>query len=399
MRMDDDKRFMQRALELARKGLGHTRPNPVVGAVIVKDGKVIGEGYHEYFGGPHAEVNAFAHCAESPEGATLYVTLEPCCHTGKTPPCTDLIISKGVDRVVLAMTDPNPLVAGKGIRKLRDAGLFVTTGVLEDEAQRLNEIFVKFITAKKPFVLYKAAMSLDGKIACPSGESQWISSEESRRECHTLRGIYKGIMVGAGTVSKDNPLLTARTEGFEDPVRIIVDGHLSAPLSSKVFQNDGEVIVLTTSEADSEKIEKLENLGIEVIVADGEEKGVVDLEVAMTGLVLKGIDGILLEGGAETAAAALKAGIVDKVRLYVAPMIIGGHRAPGVIGGDGAESLRSAIGLYDIRTERCDVDLVVEGYVKPPLTETEWKEKEEEIKEAVGLSPEMATVPLEEKDE
>ena len=364
MRMDDDKRFMMRALDLARQGQGHTRPNPMVGAVIVKNGKVIGEGFHEIFGGPHAEVNAFNNCSESSKNATLYVTLEPCCHFGKTPPCADLIISKGIERVVIAMTDPNPLVSGKGIRKLREAGISVTTGVMEKDAASINEVFIKFITEKKPFVLYKAAMSLDGKTACPSGESQWISSEESRRESHTLRGMYKGIMVGAGTVIKDDPLLTARTEGFDDPVRIIVDGNLSAPLSAKVFQNKGDVIILTTSSGNPEKLEKLQNLGMDVIVADSDVPGVVDLEMAMTGLVLKGIDSILLEGGAETAASAFKAGIVDKVRIYVAPMIIGGEKASGLIGGEGAKTLQSAIKLYDTHMKCCDVDMVIEGYVK-----------------------------------
>ena len=180
MRIDDDKKFMARALELAANGMGHTRPNPMVGAVLVKDGEIIGEGWHEFYGGPHAEVNAFADCRADPAGATLYVTLEPCCHYGKTPPCADLIASKNLERVVVAMQDPNPLVSGKGIRKLKDAGIFVTTGVMEKEAQVLNEVFMKFITEKKPFVLYKSAVSMDGKTACHTGKSQWISSETTK---------------------------------------------------------------------------------------------------------------------------------------------------------------------------------------------------------------------------
>lgn len=189
MRIDEDRKYMARALELAVRGMGHTRPNPMVGAVIVKDGRVIGEGWHEQYGGPHAEVNAFNNCTEDPKGATLYVSLEPCSHYGKTPPCADLIIQKDIDRVVTAMVDPNPLVAGKGIRKLRDAGIFVTVGVMEKEAKELNEVFLKYIQKHKPFVLYKAAMSLDGKTTCHTGESKWISSEDSREEVHVLRGL------------------------------------------------------------------------------------------------------------------------------------------------------------------------------------------------------------------
>lgn len=363
MRMDDDRRFMARALELAALGAGHTRPNPLVGAVLVKDGIIIGEGWHKRFGDAHAEVNAFADCKEDTSGATLYVTLEPCCHYGKTPPCTDLIISKDVERVVIAMTDPNPLVSGKGIRALRDAGIFVTTGVLEKEAQQLNEIFVKFITRKKPFVLYKEALSLDGKTACHTGASQWISSKESREETHALRGIYSAIMAGAGTIKTDDPLLTARTEGLSDPVRIIVDGRLSCSLEAKVFQNPGRVIVLTTTKADSDKIKDFEEAGVEIICADSDEPGKVDLEAAMTGLAVKGIDSILLEGGAETAAAAFEAGIIDKIRFYLAPLLIGGAEAPGAVGGIGADVVSEAVFLENIRTERSGEDLVVEAYV------------------------------------
>lgn len=355
---------MSRALELAVRGMGHTRPNPMVGAVLVKDGRIIGEGWHEVYGGPHAEVNCFAHATEDPKGATLYVTLEPCSHYGKTPPCADLVVEKGVDRVVVAMEDPNPLVAGKGIRKLKEAGIFVTVGIMEEEAKKLNEVFLKYITQHKPFVLYKAAMSLDGKTACHTGDSQWISCEDSREEVHVLRGCYKGIMVGAGTILADNPQLTARTEGMIDPVRIIVDGHLSVPLKAKVFQEEGETIILTTTASDEGKRKALSDMGVDIIMTDGEEKGAVDLEAAMTGLALKGIDSILLEGGATLAASAFDAGIVDKVRIYTAPMIIGGVSAPGLIGGEGAETIPKAIRLRDIQTQMTGKDLVIEAYVE-----------------------------------
>lgn len=363
LRIDEDRKYMARALELALRGLGHTRPNPMVGAVVARDGCIIGEGWHEQFGGPHAEVNAFAHCSEDPEGATLYVSLEPCAHYGKTPPCVDLVIAKKVARVVIAMEDPNPLVAGKSIRKLKEAGISVTVGVLEEKARKLNEVFLKYITARKPFVLYKAAMSLDGKTACYTGESQWISGEASREEVHMLRGCYAGIMVGAGTILADNPRLTARTKGFADPVRIIVDGKLSVPPVAKVFREEGRVIIITTSASGEGRRKDFEDMGAEIILADSEENGKVDLSAAMTGLYLKGIDGILLEGGAELAASAFEAGIVDKVRIYVSPMIIGGKEAPGLVGGQGAASIPEAVKLKNISTEMSGEDLVVEAYV------------------------------------
>lgn len=363
LRIDEDRKYMARALELAVRGMGHTRPNPMVGAVIVKDGRVIGEGWHEQYGGPHAEVNAFNNCTEDPKRATLYVSLEPCSHYGKTPPCADLIIQKDIDRVVTAMVDPNPLVAGKGIRKLRDAGIFVTVGVMEKEAKELNEVFLKYIQKHKPFVLYKAAMSLDGKTACHTGESKWVSSEDSREEVHVLRGCYAGIMAGAGTILADNPLLTSRTEGMIDPVRIIVDGNLSVPLKAKVFQEPGKAIVLTTTSADETKRDALIKNGIDVIIADGDIKGKVDLSAAMTGLALKGIDGILLEGGATLAADAFEAGIVDKVRIYAAPILIGGKDAPGLLGGKGADTIPEAVRLKNITTLMSGSDLIIEGYV------------------------------------
>lgn len=363
MRFENDERYMRRALDLAANGLGHARPNPMVGAVLVKDGRIIGEGWHEQFGGPHAEVNAFSSCTEDPEGATLYVTLEPCAHYGKTPPCCELVIKKKVARVVCAMVDPNPLVAGKGLQQIREAGIAVTTGVLEQEVRRFNEVFIKYITEKRPFVLYKAAMSFDGKTACSTGESQWISTKASREQSHILRGSFAAIMVGAGTVTMDNPSLTARFEGFHDPIRIIVDGSLSVPLDANVFTLPGRVILVTTSGTDEAKRQALQDKGAEIILSDGEKPGEVDLAALMVGLALKGIDSVLLEGGATLAAAAFKADIVDKIRIYMGPMIIGGKDAPGLIGGIGASHLSEAVVLKDIHTEMSGADLVVEAYV------------------------------------
>ena len=369
---------MARALQLALRGAGHTRPNPMVGAVLVKDGRIIGEGWHKQYGGPHAEVNAFASATEDPEGATLYVSLEPCSHYGKTPPCADLIIRKKVARVVAALEDPNPLVSGRGFRKLRANGIRVTVGVLAEEARHINDVFPTYVTRKRPFVLYKAAMSLDGKIACHTGESQWISSEKSREEVQRLRGILSGIMVGAGTVIADNPRLTCRMEEYENPARIIVDGKLRVPLESRIFHEPGRNIILTTSEASLEKKKALENLGVELIEADSEEPGKVDLKSAMLALGIKGIDGILLEGGPTLAASALEAGIIDAVRFYIAQKIIGGREAPSPFAGTGAAHMNEVVPLTDAVYGTSGDDLWIQAYIQREKKEPEAGEQKVE---------------------
>lgn len=373
-----DRKYMARALQLALRGAGHTRPNPMVGAVLVKDGRIIGEGWHKQYGGPHAEVNAFASATEDPEGATLYVSLEPCSHYGKTPPCADLIIRKKVARVVAALEDPNPLVSGRGFRKLRANGIRVTVGVLAEEARHINDVFLTYVTRKRPFVLYKAAMSLDGKIACHTGESQWISSEKSREEVQRLRGIFSGIMVGAGTVIADNPRLTCRMEEYENPARIIVDGKLRVPLESRIFHEPGRNIILTTSEASPEKKKALENLGVELIEADSEEPGKVDLKSAMLALGIKGIDGILLEGGPTLAASALEAGIIDAVRFYIAQKIIGGREAPSPFAGTGAAHMNEVVPLTDAVYGTSGDDLWIQAYIQRKKKEPEAGEQKVE---------------------
>ncbi|WP_407708057.1 bifunctional diaminohydroxyphosphoribosylaminopyrimidine deaminase/5-amino-6-(5-phosphoribosylamino)uracil reductase RibD [Allisonella histaminiformans] len=373
-----DRKYMARALQLALRGAGHTRPNPMVGAVLVKDGRIIGEGWHKRYGGPHAEVNAFASATEDPEGATLYVSLEPCSHYGKTPPCADLIIRKKVARVVAALEDPNPLVSGRGFRKLRANGIRVTVGVLAEEARHINDVFLTYVTRKRPFVLYKAAMSLDGKIACHTGESQWISSEKSREEVQRLRGILSGIMVGAGTVIADNPRLTCRMEEYENPARIIVDGKLRVPLESRIFHEPGRNIILTTSEASPEKKKALENLGVELIEADSEESGKVDLKSAMLALGIKGIDGILLEGGPTLAASALEAGIIDAVRFYIAQKIIGGREAPSPFAGTGAAHMNEVVPLTDAVYGTSGDDLWIQAYIQREKKEPEAGEQKVE---------------------
>lgn len=373
-----DRKYMARALQLALRGAGHTRPNPMVGAVLVKDGRIIGEGWHKQYGGPHAEVNAFASATEDPEGATLYVSLEPCSHYGKTPPCADLIIRKKVARVVAALEDPNPLVSGRGFRKLRANGIRVTVGVLAEEARHINDVFLTYVTRKRPFVLYKAAMSLDGKIACHTGESQWISSEKSREEVQRLRGILSGIMVGAGTVIADNPRLTCRMEEYENPARIIVDGKLRVPLESRIFHEPGRNIILTTSEASLEKKKALENLGVELIEADSEEPGKVDLKSAMLALGIKGVDGILLEGGSTLAASALEAGIIDAVRFYIAQKIIGGREAPSPFAGTGAAHMNEVVPLTDAVYGTSGDDLWIQAYIQREKKEPEAGEQKVE---------------------
>ena len=373
-----DRKYMARALQLALRGAGHTRPNPMVGAVLVKDGRIIGEGWHKQYGGPHAEVNAFASATEDPEGATLYVSLEPCSHYGKTPSCADLIIRKKVARVVAALEDPNPLVSGRGFRKLRANGIRVTVGVLAEEARHINDVFLTYVTRKRPFVLYKAAMSLDGKIACHTGESQWISSEKSREEVQRLRGILSGIMVGAGTVIADNPRLTCRMEEYENPARIIVDGKLRVPLESRIFHEPGRNIILTTSEASLEKKKALENLGVELIEADSEEPGKVDLKSAMLALGIKGIDGILLEGGPTLAASALEAGIIDAVRFYIAQKIIGGREAPSPFAGTGAAHMNEVVPLTDAVYGTSGDDLWIQAYIQREKKEPEAGEQKVE---------------------
>ncbi|WP_407370862.1 bifunctional diaminohydroxyphosphoribosylaminopyrimidine deaminase/5-amino-6-(5-phosphoribosylamino)uracil reductase RibD [Carnobacterium sp.] len=355
---------MRMALDLARKGKGWTTPNPLVGAVIVKGGRIIGQGYHQKYGQPHAEVNAIASAKEDVTGATLYVTLEPCSHFGKTPPCSDLLIDKNIKRVVVGTLDPNPLVAGKGIERLRNNGIEVVTGVLEEESQKLNEIFIKYIVTKEPFVVMKNAMSLDGKIATVTGESQWISGESSRKQVHSLRHELAGIMVGIETIIKDDPQLTSRTLNSRNPIRIVVDSQLRIPIASKVLtqQDKAKTIVATTKRANNEKLDTLKQMGIEVIVTK-EKCERVDLRELMKVIGAKGIDSILLEGGANLNFSALEEGIVDKIQSYIAPKIIGGKEAKTAVEGAGIQLLKNAFQIDRMTPVMVGEDLFVEGYI------------------------------------
>lgn len=362
-----DIRYMKRALELAKGVVGYTNPNPLVGAVIVKGDRIIGEGYHKIYGGYHAEINAFLNANEDVKGATMYITLEPCSHYGKTPPCAKAIVEKGIKKVILALNDPNPIVAGRGIKILEDAGIEIVTGVLEEEGKKLNEIFIKYITTKIPFVIMKTAMTMDGKIATRTNASKWITGELSRKHVHELRHRVAGIMVGIGTVLADDPSLTTRFEDSKgcDPIRIIVDSSARIPLEAKVLnlESDKGTIIAVTEKADKEKIKMLEKKGAEVIVTPS-KKGRVDLSLLMKKLGERKIDSILLEGGSELNYAALEESIVDKVHSFIAPKIIGGNTAKTPVGGQGKAYMEDAINLEHIDIHRFGDDIMVESYIK-----------------------------------
>ena len=361
-----DVKYMCRALALAARARGRTSPNPLVGAVVVKGGEVVGEGYHQAAGGAHAEVHAINQAGTAARGGTLYVTLEPCVHYGRTPPCTEAIIRSGIAQVFVAHVDPNPKVCGSGIQELEKAGVRVHVGLCEPEARRLNEIFIKYIRTNRPFVILKSAMSLDGKIATRTGESQWISSESSRRQGHEIRDTVDAILVGVNTVINDDPSLTTRLPGRDgkDPVRIIVDSECRTPLKAQVVNQDGEgyAIIATTERASKERITRLEAAGAKVLVVE-EKDSRVCLSSLMKSLGCRGITSVLIEGGAEVNASAIGAGIVDKVMCFIAPKIIGGTDAPSPIGGKGILRLAEAHELHETSVKLIDGDILVEGYL------------------------------------
>lgn len=357
---------MRYALNLAKQGRGRVNPNPLVGAVLVKEGRIIGEGYHEVYGAAHAEINAIKSALEKTEGATLYVTLEPCNHYGKTPPCTEAIIQNKITQVVVGMLDPNPLVAGSGIKRLEEAGVEVIVGILEEECQRLNEVFIKYITKQEPFVLLKAAMTLDGKIATATGESKWITGEASRTAVHELRNSYLGIMVGIETIIKDDPQLTCRLIDGRNPIIIVVDSTLRIPLDSQIINSGSKVIIATvkgTENIAEDKVRKLEALGVQVLFIE-EHKCRVNLKQLIIQLGRLGIDSILLEGGAEVNASALEAGIVDKVQFYIAPKIIGGRQGKTPVAGVGIAQLEEAIKIEGLQIQQVGEDILLEGYIR-----------------------------------
>lgn len=363
-----NEQYMRRAIELAKQGLGKVNPNPLVGAVIVKDGRIISEGYHMAYGDLHAERNAFKNLKnrDDAKGAEMYVTLEPCCHHGKQPPCTEAIVEHGISKVYVGSNDPNELVAGKGIQILKDAGIDVVTEFLKEECDALNPVFFHYITTKTPYVVMKYAMTLDGKIATRTGHSQWVSGGESRARVQQTRNALKGIMVGIGTVLNDDPRLTCRIEGGRNPVRIICDSKLRIPLSSNIVATAKEVqTILATVEPHAEynrfwheQKEELEKAGAEVLVVK-ELNGQLDLQDLMIKLGEKQIDGILLEGGSALNYSALQAGIVNRIEAYVAPKIFGGAGFYTPVGGEGVELATDAMGCKLASMEKVGEDVLL----------------------------------------
>ena len=361
-----DEKYMRMALRLAAKAQGRTSPNPMVGAVVVKDGRVIAAGYHKRAGEPHAEAVALRKADRAAKGATLYVTLEPCSHTNKrTPPCSPLVIASGVKRVVVAMIDPNPRVSGGGVQAIRKAGIEVVTGVLESEARQLNEAFIKHVTKKVPFVTLKIAQTLDGKIATASGESKWITGEKARAEGRGYRDTHDAILVGINTVLKDDPSLTTRLPGGRDPIRVIVDGKLRMPPGSNVLTQEtpARTVIAALTGAPKKKRNMLEIAGAEVLTVKSDH-GRVDLRDLMKKLGKMDIMSVLIEGGAEINASALRAGIVDKVVLFIAPMVMTGRDSLCSIGGTSPRRLSGAIRIRGAETRVVGQDLMIEGYIE-----------------------------------
>lgn len=355
---------MERAIELAKRARGFTSPNPMVGAVIVKDGKVIGEGYHERCGELHAERNALASLTESAEGATIYVTLEPCCHYGKTPPCTEAIIEHKLAKVVIGSRDPNPLVSGKGATILRKAGIEVVEDFMREECDAINPIFFHYITTKRPYVAMKYAMTMDGKIATRTGASKWITGEAARNHVQTLRHAYKGIMVGIGTVLADNPMLNCRMQGGIDPVRIVCDTHLRIPMDCQIVQTADTIeTILATSTNEKEKIDQLIKKGVQILQIP-EKDGCIDLNLLMQTLGEKGIDSILLEGGGRLNDSFLREKLIQKAYVYLAPKIFGGEDAKTPVEGIGVSLPEQSANFKLQQIQQIEEDILLEYIAK-----------------------------------
>lgn len=359
-----DEKYMRLAMQLAGNAIGRTSPNPLVGAVIVKDNRVVGCGWHRKAGTPHAEVHALNQAGELAQGADVYVTLEPCAHYGKTPPCAKALVEAKVKNVYGGLLDVNPKVAGKGFKILEDAGIHVEYGFLQDELRKQNEVFFKWIEHKKPFIVLKAAMTLDGKIATATGQSKWITNETSRAYGYKLRDIYDGIMVGINTVIEDNPMLTARVDGGKNPIRIVVDSSLKIDINANVVQDkSAKTIVATTDKADKDKILKLQAQDVDVIVVDKDENDKVDIEKLLDILGQQNICSILVEGGATLNGSFVAKKLVDKVYFFIAPKIIGGKEAKTPVAGTGILNLQEALTLKDIQIEKLEEDILIIGRV------------------------------------
>lgn len=360
-----DEAYMRRAISLARKGVGHVNPNPLVGAVIVKDGELIGEGYHARYGELHAERNALASCTASPRGADLYVTLEPCCHYGKTPPCTQAIIENGIARVFIGSGDPNPLVSGKGATVLREHGIEVIEHFLEEECDALNPVFFHYIRHKTPYIAMKYAMTMDGKIACHTGASKWVTGSVAREQVQKLRNQYMGIMAGIGTVLADDPLLTCRAQGGRNPIRIICDTSLRIPIDCNLVKTARDIpLIIATAAPDGEKRRRLEEAGCECLTIP-KQGAHIDLQKLIALLGAKGIDGILLEGGGTLNWSALNSGIVQKVYTFLAPKLFGGKDAKSPVEGAGVDEPSQAFFLKQTAVHTFGNDICIESEVVP----------------------------------
>lgn len=366
MYSQNDLRFMQRAVELAMRGEGWVNPNPLVGAVIVRNGRIIGAGWHERWGSLHAERNALARCSESPSGATLYVTLEPCCHHGKQPPCVDAIIDSGISRVVVGHEDPNPLVAGKGIARMREAGISVTCGVMEQELRHMNRVFIKYITTQRPWIVMKSAMTLDGKIATATGDSRWVTGPSALAEVHRMRHRNMAILAGIGTVAADDPMLNCRFEGREvrQPVRIVADSSARISPDSQIVHTAGSyrTIVAHTETAPAPRVELLRKAGVETWCCRRRDDEL-DIDDLVRRIGEAGIDSVLLEGGGTLNEAFLRSRNIDEVCAFIAPKLIGGAEAKTPVEGRGIERMADAVRLENIRTASFDGDIMISGIV------------------------------------
>ena len=363
IRMTEAEQYMQQALDLAKTAMGHTSPNPMVGCVVVKNEKLVASGCHERYGEFHAERNALTRCKEDLTGADLYVTLEPCCHQGKTPPCTDIIIERKIGRVFVGALDPNPKVDGGGIKILREHGIEVITGILEQECLALNEIFFHYITTGLPYVAMKYAMTLDGKIASANGDSKWVTGEKAREHVHFLRKKYSAILAGIDTVLADDPLLNCRTEEGVDPIRVICDSHLRLPMESQIVKTAGKIKTIAAyTDAEEETKKKLESTGVELLQIS-EKNGHVDLEKLIRTLGEKKIDSILVEGGGNIHGSLLQTGLVNRVYAYIAPKLIGGKNALPPVGGDGIEKMKDAVVLQNQEILHLGADYCIRGDV------------------------------------
>ncbi|MCX5750287.1 MAG: bifunctional diaminohydroxyphosphoribosylaminopyrimidine deaminase/5-amino-6-(5-phosphoribosylamino)uracil reductase RibD [Candidatus Saganbacteria bacterium] len=360
----EDQKFMLLALGLAKKAEGTTSPDPLVGAILVKDGEVISTGYHDKVATPHAETWAIKKAGKKAKGSTLYINLEPCCHYGNNPPCTTNIINAGIKKVVAAMQDPNPLVNGQGFKILKDAGIEVKQGLFEKEAQRLNEVFLKYITTGIPFIVIKVAATLDGKIVTAKGSSHWIAGPESLKQAHHLRNVYDAILVGINTVLNDDPTLNVRlVKKVKNPIRIVLDSYGKTPINSNILNTSiAPTIMAISKQCPAKKVRAFEKKGVEVIVVPA-KNGKLDLKTLFRELGKRQITSILIEGGGEVNASILETGLADKVLFFIAPKIVGGREAKTAVEGTGIAKLTDAWQIHDMSVTKTGGDLLVEGYL------------------------------------